>query len=485
MNLITKVFSDSGVSGVRVLLQMLRGILIIPIITNLLGADSYGVWATVLAFVGLIVSTGGIHLHGSLIRFSASDDEGQAYSDTLFFVMVLATAIMTVLVLFGQAVDLEFLFDDWEFDQTGLVVGSALLIFSNMLMRININFPRSRGRVKLYEVLMIFKTAIETVALILIFFLGGSVITGIFGLAAVGLTVNIFFVVTIVLRFSPPRPRITNFEKYVRYGVPMVPNSIAKRIITNADKYLLLYFISPTAVGIYAVAHSICSSLTKFSSILQPTLYPSVSKAWDQGNLDEIRSLYSLVFRYYSILAIPAFAGISYLAYESMRLLSTPEIADQGAILVPILAFAYLLRGFDTSLVYILTSAKKTTLTAKATIISAAANVVLNVVLITNYGILGAAVATAISHILAFGLIYFYSTRELAFEIPASTFLRSILAAALMLIVLILVSFDLTSVMSLFFYPPLGAAIYFSTLYLIGEFSRDEINDLINSISRS
>ena len=484
MSLVRKVFSDSGVSGVRITLQLLRGILIIPIITNLLGADSYGVWTTVLAFVGLLVSTGAIHLHGSLIRFGANDDDGQAYSDTLFFVVVLATVISTILVLLGHAIDLEFLFDDWEFDQTGLVVGSALLIFSNMLMRININFPRSRGRVKLYELLTIFQTAVETIALILIFFLGGSVVSGIFGLAAVGLGINLLFVITIFAKFSPPRPRITNFEKYVRYGVPMVPNSLSKRIITNADKYLILYFISPTAVGIYAVAHSICSSLTNFSTVLRPTLYPSVSKAWDEGETEEIQNLYSLVFRYYSILAIPAFFGISYLAYEAVRLLSTPEIAEQGSILVPILAFAYLLRGFDKSLVYILTSAKKTTLTAKATMISAVANVVLNVVLITRYGILGAAVATAISHAIVFGLIYTYSTRELTIPIPIFTFLRAILAAIVMTAVLMLIPLDLTPGMSLLFYPPLGAAIYFSVLYGLGEFSREEIAGLMNEISR-
>jgi len=484
MSLATKVFSDSAVSGVRYLLRMLRGILMIPIITNLLGADSYGVWITVLAFVSLLHSTATIHLHGSLIRFSDSDEDGQTYSDTLFFVMILAGAVTTALIILGHIVDLALLFDDWEFDQTNLVVGSALLIFSNMLMRININFPRSRGNVKLYEMLQILKTVLEIIVLILVLFFYRSVISGIFGLAVVGLSLNLVFIITIILNFSLPKPRVTKFQEYARYGIPMVPNSISKRITTNADKYLILYFISPTAVGIYAVAHSICYSLTKCSAVLRPTLYPSVSKAWDQGNRDEIQNLYNLVLRYYFLLAIPALVGLSYLAHDAISLLSTPDIADQGAILVPILAFGFLLRGLDQSLIYILTAAKKTMLTAKATMISAAVNIILNILLITNYGITGAAVATAISHTLLFGFIYTYSNRQLSINAPISTFIRSILAAGIMLVVLTLTPYNPTPLVSIPFYSFLGATTYFIVLYLIGEISRDEIGSVINAINR-
>lgn len=482
MGLAAKVLSDSTVSSVRMLVVMLKGILIIPFITNLLGASSYGIWTTVLSFVGLVASSGALHLHGSLVRFSAADRGNQTYSDVLSLGFILASGIALTIILLGLTIDLSFLFGSFDLNQTYLVTGSSFLIFNNIILQININFFRAYIDIKKYEILQIGRNVTETATLIIIFMLNGTVIKAIFGLVLVGVLLNGIFIIGIFINNEIPRPQSSNFSRYIRYGVPMVPAAASKRLMGSADKYILLYLISPTAVGVYAVAHSICLSLTKFSTVLNPTLYPSVSKAWENGNISNVKNLYASIFRYYSIIAIPAFFGLSYLSYEIITLISTPEIADQAFILVPILSFGFLLRGFDNPLEYILTSAKETDLIAKATIISVAVNVVLNIGLISNYGILGAAVATTVSHVVAFSLVYIYSTKELSFKIPTKTIIKAILSSSLMFLVLVLLPVSLAPLTSILFYPPVGTLIYFTTLYILGEFNQRDIANLAEAV---
>lgn len=482
MGLVTKVFSDSGTSAVRVVVTSLKGIVVIPLITNLLGADSYGLWATIFAFISLISSTGAIHLHGSLIRFSAGDEDLQTYSDILLFSTILAVLLSSTVFLLGYVVDISSLLGDGAVDQTWLVLGSSLLILTTISLEINVNFPRSEGMVKLYEVLRIGRAILETVTLVVIFLLGGSIVAGIFGLALVGMALNIVIVSAIVITYEIPTPNVSNFVRYAEYGVPMVPAALSNRLLSHADKFLILYMVSPTAVGIYAVANTICSSLTDFTTILNPTLYPSVSEAWERGDLDELKHLYKLVFRYYSIFVVPAIFGLLFLSYDIIQVFSTTRIAEEGTILVPILALGFMLRGYDNPLEYILTSTKDTHLVAKATMISAGTNVVLNVGLILYFGIVGAAVATTVSHVLAFSLIYRYATARFQFELPTFSFVRATISAIVMFGVLYALPLGPSPVFAIVIYPPIGAAVYFATLFSIGEFSEGEIWRVVNAI---
>lgn len=477
MDLTGKVLSDSVFSGIRILLSTARGIVIIPLITKLLGAGSFGVWATVLGFVGLLSSTAGMHLHGSLIRYGSQDkNKEQTYSDILLIASLIGCILFGLIITLGTVFNVSALFNGEVTNQSGLVFASSLLIVSSMLWQINLNFPRSKEVVKLYDLAIIGRQIIEILVLVSIFILGGTVVIGIFALAGISFVLNGLIVAIIFYNYDIPQPNFRNTMKYVRYGGPMVSKELSSSLLANADKYLILFIISPTAVGIYAVARGISGSLTKFSSILNPTLYPSISSAWDRGKTDEIADLYTQIFRYYSILAIPAFFGLTFLAHQILTVIATPDIAEQGTILVPILAFGFLMRGFDNSLSYILTATKNTAKIAKAVGVAVSINVVLNLILITFYGILGAAIATTISQLFVFYLIYTYSISHIDFSMPFSTFARCSVSALVMISILNLIDLSLSPYSALALYPFAGAFIYFVTLVLIGEFDQEELS---------
>ncbi|WP_162991429.1 lipopolysaccharide biosynthesis protein [Halostella salina] len=273
---------------------------------------------------------------------------------------------------------------------------------------------------------------------------------------------------------------MTNYPVYVRYGIPMLPKAVSSGLLAQMDRYLILVLISPVAAGTYAIGRGLSAFITNISRVLNPTLYPSVSGAWEEDRFDEISKLYTDIIRYYFLIAIPAIVGLSYLAQPIITLISTPSISNESWILVPILGVGFFLRGIDNMLSYILTAAENTQKIAKSVMIAVCINIPANLILIHEYGITGAAIATVVAQSTAFILIYRYATSEIAFAIPWWSLSRSLLAAGIMLTSLYYLPLHFSIVLEIITSVSIGATIYATGLVLIGEFTPSELIALLN-----
>lgn len=476
MSVVRKVFSDSAFTAVRSIVSLARGIVLLPIITKLLGADSYGLWVTILATVTLISSTGGLHLHGSLIRYESEEArQNQTYSDLLCLAALTGILLAVGVVVIGSLVDVSAFLDGSVGDQQALVAVVAALVLAKKLFLINVNFPRARGHVKVYDLALLVRDFSETAILALVFLLGGGILAGLTALAGFLLLANLAIVGLIVYRYSLRVPDPRNFWRYVRYGVPMIPKEISSTLLSNADKYFIIYFISPTAVGIYAAAKGISQPLVRLTKIFDSTLYPTIAKAWDDGNYGEISEVFGRIFRFYSILAIPGMVGLVVISETMLTVLSTETIAQEAIYLVPVFVFGFFLRGYGNSIRYVLTSAKKTEIIGGVVMLTVTVNAALNLLFIPEFGILGAAVATLVSHVLMFTITAYFALSLVSIEIPWRTIGRSSVATVVMAIVLQVLSLDIGPYAELAAYPAIGAAVYFASLQLLGEFSTTEI----------
>lgn len=485
MSVVRKVFSDSAFTAVRSIVSLARGIVLLPIITKLLGADSYGLWVTILATVTLISSTGGMHLHGSLIRYESEEvRQNQTYSDVLVLAFLTGVVLALGVLVIGAIVDVSGLLGGGIGDQYELVVAVAALVLAKKVFLVNVNYPRARGHVKLYDLGLLCRDFGETMLLAAVFLLGGGIVTALSVLAGFLLAANVAFVCVIGYWAGIQFPDFGNFWPYVRYGVPMIPKEVSSTLLSNADKYVIIYFVSPSAVGIYAAAKGICQPLVKLTKVFDSTLYPTIGKAWDEGDFAQIADVYGHIFRFYSILAIPAMVGLVVVSEAMLTVLSTTTIARESVSLVPVFVFGFFLKGYDNSIRYILTSAKRTEIIGGSVLSTVVVNVVLNILFVPRFGILGAAVATLASHVLMFTIVLYFARSLIPIEIPWQTMGRSGLAAGAMAIVLLVIDLDVSAATELVVYPAVGAFVYFACLQLLGEFSATEIDYVKGAVRR-
>ena len=481
MSLSKRIFTDALFSTGRTVASLVRALVVIPLITNLLGVGEYGIWTTTVAVVALIRSSGGFHLHGALIRYSTdSEDISQVYSDVLFLTIVLSVLCGACTYVVGHLFGLASVVGHRPWSVESLLLAAVALLMSNMVLQINLNYPRALGNVRLYEGIRTFRMVVETAVLIGVFFSGGNIVDGFVSLFAVSLSLNLVLGSVIVWTDGVVLPSLSNFRQYLEYGAPMVPKELSGSILSKMDRFLILYFISPAAAGAYAVAYGISNLLKQITAVLNSSLYPNVSAAWEQGRMAELQSLYAGIFRYMTIIIIPALFGITILGHSLIEIISTPSVADRSFLLVPILCTGFLIRAYENPIDYILTSIEKTEKIGLAVGVAALSNLVLNVVFIPTYGILGAAVATLVSEVLITVIVYNYAKQELPIPLPVRTSVKATFAGAVMFLILSLLPSLTTPTRQIGAYSVLGVVIYGGMMVSIGGVSVQEITRIID-----
>lgn len=464
-----RIISDAGVSALRNLVKMAAGIVVIPVITRLLGEGAYGIWATLISAVGLFSMVGGLHLHGALIRYRETEPEGRAFSDTL--TLSLFAAAVTAAAVFIGAVGYEFLVGFTSIP-AGVFVPVALLVGSRIVLDLLFNYSRAQQRVKRFEGLQVTRNLLEAAVLVVLFWRTGNIVVALWGLVGVTIVLNAALLVA-YRRQLAYWPDPSTFQQYLRYGVPMVPKEAAGSLLHHADKFLVLYFLGPVATGIYAVAYTVGTVFTSATSIFNSTLYPNVVTAWENDEFEELERFYGVFVRWYVVLVIPAIVGVSFLANAVLRFISTPTIALEGAILVPVLAVAFAVQGLEFILSYPLQAAERTRLIAGITTAAVTINIIMNIAFIPVIGLLGAALATLVAFGVRTGALYWYVTDHLDLPVPSAGAARSLGATAVMAGVLFALPVESWR-WQLGIYPLIGIVVFSIAFLLSGGVREDE-----------
>jgi O-antigen/teichoic acid export membrane protein len=483
MTLAQKVLSDAIVSAGKTVFSITRGLVAIPLITNLLNESAYGVWVIILSVLAILRSIGGVHLFGALIRYQDNDcDSEQTYADIVVTAAATGAATAGLYYLLLQT-DLarEILSLSGPVGQQ-LAVVSAALVLSDIVLTIHTAFIRSKGWVKTSDIVITVRMAVETLGLIAVLFYFRELIAGLAWLLAVSVLFTIGLAAYVNISFSVPRPQVGNIPKYLRYGAPMIPKQVSNSLLTDADKYLLLYFFSPKVVGVYAVVYSLSRFLRNLSGILNPTLYPTVSQAWRDGDIDEVERLYGQIFRYYTVLAVPAFVGLWFLAEPLLRLISTAEIAREGHVIFPILGVAFLVQGYQNALEYVLTAAEETAKIGFAVVFATVVNLALNVVFIPRLELIGAAQASLVASATLTALIFLYASSYIDISYPLVPLGRSAVASAVMVGCLLIVPTSGRSLFGVILSVGIGFIVYMAVIVAIGGLSTSELQGTYRAV---
>lgn len=468
-----KIISDSAVSLFRKVVALLRGLVLIPLITKSIGTDVYGIWTVILSVVGVVVTVGSVHSHGALIRFSSSETEARQIASEITVVALGGVFLLTMLYVLAELTVGILSTHPVVGSRGAFTVWVAVLISGETVFSVVQNIPRAQGRVKTYEIIWIGRKLIEIIALFATFWLTSSLVSAVTILAVVVLLFDLF----LAGKFIGTAFRIPNHQhvrKYLRYGLPMVPKELSSTLLTHGDKFLILYFLSPTAVGIYAVSYSLARVFYTFSGVANSTLYPSVTGAWDDEEFDSLNRLYSGIVRLYTVLGIPAVAGITLLSPSILRLISTEEVTNGGVVLLPLLAAGFVVYGYSNPMMYVLNAAEENEKIGVITTLAAVLNLTSNAVLIPIYGLIGAVAATIGSVLLITGYVVYHVRQHVQFQWPLWTGLASIASTVVM--VGSLLYLPVSQPLDLVVYPAVGAMVYFLMFVTLGGVSRQEIS---------
>ena len=176
-------------------------------------------------------------------------------------------------------------------------------------------------------------------------------------------------------------------------------------------------FLTSAAVGAYEISWRILTPIFVLTSAISMTIFPQVS-AWDADQkTNRIEKLFPKALTPALILVIPAFFGAALLSSKILGLLFG-EGFEAAALALPILIAGLIPRAVRSIAGKTLQGINRPEFVNRAAIVDIVVNLVLNIVLIWQLGLVGAAIATTTSYTIGAILRWYYLDRYLELQIP-------------------------------------------------------------------
>jgi len=453
--------------------MVVLGIMQIPIITKNLGSSLYGTWAIIITTITIIIPFSTLSFNMSLVRFLAAEKDIKKIREDFLsaFSLVVLSGLVFSLLFFG----LSDVFARYILKDASLIAYlrlSSVLVLLNTTFWVITAFFRTGSRIGIFNILTLGWNALQ-VGLTILFLLLGYGLTGVIYAAILSaVLLNIIGLFMILREIGISRPKFSNIKTYLKWGLPLLPTNAILWIISPGDRYIVSYFLGVSATGIYSASSGI-GAYTTFAFVpLSTVLYPIISKAYDEGNQEECQNYFQLSFKYLMMITIPAAVGLTMLARPLLIILTTTEFVS-GTPIIAFTAFGALASILYSLGIYIIYLVGKTQTIMKLLGISAATNVILDILLVPHMGVIGAGIGSFVATVVLGLLTLIVTRRHIKYDLSFSFLIKSAVSAGIMALCLWFIHprsalMVLVSIIA-------GIITYFGVLLLIRGFSKTEL----------
>lgn len=381
---------------------------LLPILTNYLTTEEYGILAIYQVLISIGLPLVGLNMGNVITRnfFSKSKEFIASMLFNLFVVLTVSSTIFLIVIsgylLAGGS--------QFSIPQKWLYV-LPVIAFMNMVNNFNLTILRNRKRAAEYGAFEISRTVVDlslTILLIVFYSYGWE------GRATGILVGSLFIGIISVFRIWQSGYLLFEFDttqikEILKISLPLIPHVLGGVIITLSDRIFIDLMVGTSAVGIYTVGYQfgmiMILVVTAFNKTWSPWMYELLAEEKEENKFTIVKSTY-LVSGGFIMLALVV-TGISHYLLPFM----TAEEYHDGFVYVIWIALGYAFFGMYSLVfpygVYI----GNTKYLGVITFSAACLNLVLNYNLILLNGTIGAAQATLVSYAFLFLVLFWYSNK--------------------------------------------------------------------------
>jgi len=380
------------------------------------GPEQYGLFSIALGLTGILVTISVLGLNLGLMRyipFFKGKEDNEKILLTIRESLKLTAAIslfFSILVFFLSEKISIGLFNNHELIPI-LKIMSLSIFFGTltfMLYDLMIAFQKAK-----YHVLIknFFENAIKIVlTFILIYIIGIGALGAAYGYLfslIISLFVAIYMVNKYVFRFITIKKiygGIKIRKELVSYSMPLMFSDLSISIIVWTDTLILGHFRSATEVGIYNAALPTAHLMYLIPYALMMLFLPVLTESYSKGEKEVLNSIYLRVTKWIFFTNLMLVSFFVLFSRIIMKNLFGQEYISGNIVLIILslgLFLGYLIEPTERMFMIL----KKTKTIFLITISVLVSSLSLNFMLIPIYGMIGAAIAAAITQILIF-LLY-------------------------------------------------------------------------------
>ncbi|MBE6549764.1 MAG: hypothetical protein E7670_04970 [Ruminococcaceae bacterium] len=403
-----RLLSNTAILGVGTFASKVLVFLLMPLYTAILSAEEFGVADLISQTANLLIPLASVGICDALFRFTLDADDGDRKK--------IFTSSMTV--LFAGSAVLALVCAALTF--AGMSVSRYLPLITLYVIGANFHsacahYMRAKGKTVLFAAQGIANTVL-TIALnilfLIVFDMGSTGYVLSVVVADITITVGLFVGCRMWRELDLKSFDRTMLKNILKFSIPYIPTTMLWLITSVSDRYVVTYYCGTEAQGLYAAASKLPTLVILVSGVFIEAWHFSTVK---DASSEERASFFSTVFKNYMSVM---FMGASVLIAGS-KILTRLLLADSyysSWEFVPVLVIAMVFSAFSAFFGSIYFIEKKSMLSMVTALAGAVINVVLNFVLISKHGAMGAAAATLISYLATYAIRSYDTSHYLKFK---------------------------------------------------------------------
>lgn len=384
-------------------LPLILSVLAAALFTRIFSAEEYGRFSLAISITALATTLSFQWLQQSINRYLPSEKSIEGRKEikeiivgSLFLILVSQLCLSGIILFF--LLDSSFIH---------LAIASVLLIISmSLFVPLTVIF-QAEMHAKRYTVYNLINASLK-------FLLGAGIVFFFYrkaGGLVLGYAFSYLILIPILWRSTelPSFLNIFDFQKlksilfgvkrFARYGIPMIGWFFASNILSVGDRYLIQFFRGSSEVGIYSANYSlIAGSISLITLPVQLAAHPFLMKAWSNDDRDETRKWLGLMIEWSITLGFILVGCIWLMSRDIAFLFLGPEFRE-GHKIMPVVVFGIIFWQLGTYAHKPLEFAEKTKLMMYCCLVSAALNIILNIIFLPKLGYVAAAYTTVISYL--------------------------------------------------------------------------------------
>ncbi len=374
------------------------------IITRTIGPELFGKYSlanSLFQVLGILAVFG---LNGGVVKltskYMASSDYGRVKGTVVsgvLFTSVFSLALVALSLVAAPAITRKLYPHIEDLDLVLKIFVIGLPFFA--LMHVLNGYTQGLKTLKPSVIVQMIVRPVARLTLVLILFLAGlrlfAVVLGSMGAFLFAALAAFIFAVRVSPFNLRKTAKIGVAHELFFYSLPLVLANFMNVVIWRSNVMISGYYLEPETIGILSAALELAPfvslSLLSFSRIFAPI----ISELWEKGSRLELLTHFKIVSKWIFMLSLPVFC--LYLLFAPGLLGVFGDEFPRGALALKILAIGQLVNAVVGPIGFILTMTGRQKLNLINSILLAALNLTLNILLIPRYGITGVAVATTIS----------------------------------------------------------------------------------------
>lgn len=384
--------------------MLLRGISIFtaPLFSRLLGDSGYGVlqiyniWTSALAIVFTLQTQG--TLVNARVEYPEEEQlryQSSAMSLSLFVFLLCSTLVMIFIGPIANFLELERVL-------VVLMLIQAFGTFCVSFLSTKFTYEFKAGR----NMAISLGVTLTTLVLSVIFILQMPKEINYYGrIVAIAATYALVGFPACIYILAKGKTFVNRqFWKFcLMLAIPSVFYNLSDLILGQSDRVMLQKMLSEAMVGQYSLALNFSGIMFTIFGALNNSWCPFFFEDMKLGQRQELHQRSKNFLELFTVLSV----GFILLSIEVYHVFASREFWD-GTMLIPVFVSSYFINFLCTFPVNYEYYRKKTKVVAVITITSSLINIGLNYVLIRSMGMLGAALATCVSHCLQLLMHYGY-----------------------------------------------------------------------------